>query len=230
MPDTLTTNFGLTKPENFASTDTWGTKTNGNWDICDAQFAAMVRLTGAQTIVGVKTFSDVIVASAGVTINGNTLSGLSAVGKALAEAASVAAQRTLLALGTASTRDKAVTADLYAWTADKVLTADLMGSAFAPVPLAFAATVAWDWQAGYYFGPVVFTANGTIGLPTTIRAGESRMMDIQGNDATARTVSFATGFKGSLPSITNMTSTKKYRLIFTADTGGGVTVASEDRS
>ncbi len=135
MADTITAFAGLTKPENFASTDTWGTKTNGNWDICDAQFAAMVRLTGAQTIAGVKTFSDGIVAS-GVTINGNTLSGLTAVGKALAEAASVAAQRTLLALvpGTDVQAFDQQLADLaalsYTGNARKAVTVNPAGTAF----------------------------------------------------------------------------------------------------
>jgi hypothetical protein len=38
MPDTFTTNLLLTKPEIGASTDTWGNKTNANWDSMDALF------------------------------------------------------------------------------------------------------------------------------------------------------------------------------------------------
>ena len=37
MADTATPKLGLTRPEVGASRDTWGTKTNGNWDIVDAQ-------------------------------------------------------------------------------------------------------------------------------------------------------------------------------------------------
>ncbi|AUQ64444.1 hypothetical protein [Phaeobacter inhibens] len=40
MPDTQTTNYNFTKPENGASEDTWGTKLNQNWDDADAAIKA----------------------------------------------------------------------------------------------------------------------------------------------------------------------------------------------
>jgi hypothetical protein len=48
MADTNTSNLNLVKPEIGASTDTWGTKTNNNWDGVDAVFKA----DGTGTSVG----------------------------------------------------------------------------------------------------------------------------------------------------------------------------------
>lgn len=56
--------------------------------------ANLVHKTGAETVAGLKTFSD------GIAINGQTLSGLSAAGKAVAEAANASAQLTALGVST----------------------------------------------------------------------------------------------------------------------------------
>jgi hypothetical protein len=47
MADTTTPKLGMIKPEVGASNNTWGTKTNGNWDIIEAK---MVRQSGQWTI------------------------------------------------------------------------------------------------------------------------------------------------------------------------------------
>lgn len=46
MADTYTNYLSLTKPEVGSSRDTWGTKTNGNWDVVD-QFIGMAMPVGA---------------------------------------------------------------------------------------------------------------------------------------------------------------------------------------
>jgi hypothetical protein len=50
MADSYTSNLNLTKPEVGASRDTWGNKTNADWDIVDALFTP----NGSGTSVGLK--------------------------------------------------------------------------------------------------------------------------------------------------------------------------------
>jgi hypothetical protein len=47
MADTTTTNYGLVKPEVGASNDSWGNKTNGNWDVLDAATKAVSNIANA---------------------------------------------------------------------------------------------------------------------------------------------------------------------------------------
>jgi hypothetical protein len=107
--------------------------------------------------------------------------------------------------------EEATEAEVYAATDGKFLDAGHIESASAPVALTDAATVAVDWDAAINFTLTV-TANRAIGNPTNGQPGVWRTIDVQGNDATDRTITFDNQFLGDLPTITDCDSTKWYQL------------------
>jgi hypothetical protein len=174
--------------------------------------SAVVKLTGAQTVAGVKTFSN------GISINGQTLSGLTAAGKALAEAASVAAQRTALGLGTIATRDKATTAQVHAMSADVAPTMDEIGNALAFVTATYGSTTTIDMSAGVNFRCTLTGNISTLTL-SNVLVGKTIEVELIGNSATARSAAFHSNFAGvDIPAPTDITSTKSYAYTIKAQT------------
>jgi Collagen triple helix repeat (20 copies) len=91
------------------------------------------------------------------------------------------------------------------------VTAAQIETASAFVALTDAAPVAVNWDAGINFSLTV-TASRQIANPTNGQPGTCRGILVQGNDATARTITFGTQFLGDVPTITDCTNVKWYLL------------------
>jgi hypothetical protein len=102
--------------------------------------------------------------------------------------------------------DKATDANVHAAASNKVLTTDLINSASTPVTLTDATTIAVNWNS-FVTSNLVVTDNRTIGNPTNVQTGTSRIIRIVGSNATERSLSFAANYKGPLPEDT-VSSTK----------------------
>lgn len=73
MADTTTTNYGLVKPEVGASNDTWGNKTNGNWDALDAALKAASDIANAAMPKAGGTFTGAVNFTGALTKDGNAV-------------------------------------------------------------------------------------------------------------------------------------------------------------
>jgi endosialidase-like protein len=76
MSDSYTPNLNLTKPAVGASADSWGDKTNVNWDKVDAEFPNYLPLTGGSlsgslSVTGDVTASGDVAATGNITATGN---------------------------------------------------------------------------------------------------------------------------------------------------------------
>ena len=134
MADTTTPKLGLTKPEVGASSDTWGTKINADFDVVDALFdtGPVLKLakggTGAATAadartnLGLGTMATQAASSvaltggtiAGATITGGSVSGITdlAISDGGTGASTAANARTNLGLGALAVKNTVTTADI----------------------------------------------------------------------------------------------------------------------
>jgi hypothetical protein len=108
---------------------------------------------------------------------------------------------------------QALTSEIFsanAANANAIMAQDLETAA-ALVALTDAATVALDWDAGINRSLTV-TANRALGAPTNGQVGTMRTIVVQGNDGTARTLTFNAVFQGEVPTLVDITSTRWYEL------------------
>ncbi|GMM93128.1 hypothetical protein [Qipengyuania sp. MTN3-11] len=105
----------------------------------------------------------------------------------------------------------ASTAEIRAHNGSGGITATGTANALVAVALSDATTTALDWTAGINF---TWTASGnrTLGNPSNALPGTQRTIYLLGNNATARTITFGTNYKGALPTLSDVTSTKGYLL------------------
>lgn len=80
-----------------------------------------------------------------------------------------------------------------------------------PVALTDAATVSIDWTEAENFTLEV-SGSRTLGNPSNPEPGSWRTVNVKGNNASARTLSFGTQYGSGKPTLTDITATKNYLL------------------
>jgi len=105
--------------------------------------------------------------------------------------------------------EKGTTAELAAATADKAICADNLENTAGT--LTDAATVAVDWDTAFWWNLTV-TASRVIGNPTNGQPNTTRNIVVQGDSGSARTITFGNQYLGTLPTITDCTSSVWYLL------------------
>jgi hypothetical protein len=192
------------------------------------QASGSVTLTvGSGATVAVPTMTAQWVFTDGTNVYTDTVSIDTAIGLALLTAADAAAARTVLALGNAALLTKASTAQTRAAAGDVALIADNITNASAIVGLSDASTVAVNWTSGVNFD-VSLAGNRTLGNPSNVVVGTTRTIMVKGNSGTARTLSFDTNYKGFLPVLADITSSKFYLLTLYAYSSTHIVVSVLD--
>jgi hypothetical protein len=101
--------------------------------------------------------------------------------------------------------DKATDANVRASASNKVITSDLLESASALVTLTDSSGIGVDWDAGINF-IATLGGNRTLNLATNIQIGTWRTISLQSDSTTARSLTFASGYRGTNDDITGITN------------------------
>ena len=213
------------KLRNSAALSVIGNSTNSSTDPADIAAGSdhqVLRRSGTAIGFGA------VALNQGNAITGTLPIGNGGTGQTTASAAFTALKQAATTSATGVV-EKATDAEIHAATPDKYLSADHLETASAPVSMSDAATITFDWEQGIY-RTITITANRTLGNPTNGQPGTWRTILVEGNDGTSRTLSFGNQFGGTLPTITDCTSSKKYLLSVFCKTSTQFVVSAMDGS
>lgn len=92
--------------------------------------------------------------------------------------------------------EQATSAEIYASTAGaKALMAEDLATAADLITIADGATITPNWAA-FNNGLITMSGNRTLNVPTNLKTFQTRLIWIQGNDGTDRTISLGAGYLG----------------------------------
>ena len=116
--------------------------------------------------------------------------------------------------------------------AGRVIHAGHLETAAAGVALTDAATIAVNWDAGFY-RTVTLTSNRVLGNPTNGKPGTFRNILVEGDNPSppaTRELTFGNQYGGALPTLNDVSNTKKYLLTLFCKTSTQFLVTAIDGS
>lgn len=120
--------------------------------------------------------------------------------------------------------DKATAANIRAGATDKVITADGLADALALTTPSGASNFAPDFNA-FMAADWAVTGNRTLSNPTNVAPGETRYIFVRAASGTWA-ITFGSNYKGDLPTLDDVSSTKWYLLTLVAYSSTHIVVAS----